>query len=209
MRLSLVVLTAGKSQGKVIPITRPEFVIGRDQQCHLRPASALISQRHCAVLARDERVFVQDFNSTNGTFVNGRQIKGQFELLDGDRLKVGPLEFRVQAESAAAAPRPAPPAKVLDRPRSEEEIAAALLALDDQGPQPGSPGVDEEGVPTGSTVFEGVPPPAADATADRPAPAKPAPSDTSSAAREVLDQYLQRHEMQKIRGSDPGKKKGK
>src|ERR1700694_3137453 len=101
MRLSLVVLTPGKSQGKVVPVSRSEFVIGRDPQCHLRPASARISQRHCALLIRGDKAFVRDFGSTNGTFVNGRQIRGEMEVLHEDRLKVGPLEFTLRIEASA------------------------------------------------------------------------------------------------------------
>ena len=40
-------------------------------------------------LARDNRAFVRDFDSTNGTFVNDRQIKGEIELQQGDRLRSG------------------------------------------------------------------------------------------------------------------------
>src|ERR671934_1307214 len=99
MKLNLVVLTAGKSEGKVIPIPVPEFVIGRDANCHLRPASPLVSKRHCAVLIRGGKAFVRDFNSTNGTFVNDEQVKGERELLNGDRLTVGPLYFAVRLET--------------------------------------------------------------------------------------------------------------
>ena len=99
MKLSLVVITPGKMEGKAIPITLSQFLIGRDPQCHLRPASALISKRHCAVLVRDERAFVRDFGSTNGTFVNDQPVKGEQELRDGDRFKVGPLDFRVALEA--------------------------------------------------------------------------------------------------------------
>ena len=38
MKISLVV-AQGVHTGKVIPVTAAEFVIGRDPQCHLRPAS--------------------------------------------------------------------------------------------------------------------------------------------------------------------------
>ncbi len=70
MKLRLVVV-GGVHDGKAIPITVPQFVIGRDPQCQLRPASPAISKRHCAVLVRGTQVFVRDFGSTNGTFVNG------------------------------------------------------------------------------------------------------------------------------------------
>src|SRR5215212_4078842 len=108
MKLSLIVQTAGKQEGKVLSITLAQFVIGRDPQCHLRPASPSISKRHCALIQRDGRVFLRDFDSTNGTFVNGDQIKGEVELHEGDQLKVGPLDFTVKIEATPAVNRPTP-----------------------------------------------------------------------------------------------------
>src|SRR5947209_9965180 len=98
MKLSLVVLTPGKMEGKAIPIKIPQFVIGRDPQCNLRPASALISKRHCALLVRDGKVFLRDFDSTNGTFLNEEPVKGEVEVKHNDRLKVGPLLFGLRVE---------------------------------------------------------------------------------------------------------------
>ena len=80
MKISLVVMTAGKSKGQTIPINLPQFIIGRDPQCNLRPASAVISKRHCAVLIKDGKVFVRDFDSTNGTFVNDVPVQGRSSL---------------------------------------------------------------------------------------------------------------------------------
>src|SRR5438046_884028 len=101
MKLSLVVLTTGKMEGKSIPISLPQFIVGRDPQCHLRPASALISKRHCALIMRDGKAFVRDFGSTNGTFLNEERLEGEKELHDQDSLKVGPLEFRVHLEPSS------------------------------------------------------------------------------------------------------------
>src|SRR5215467_6865446 len=100
MKLSLVVLTAGKQEGKILPIALSQFVIGRDPQCQLRPASALISKRHCALIQREGKAFVRDFDSTNGTFVNNEQVKGEIELHNGDQLKIGPLMFTVLLEAS-------------------------------------------------------------------------------------------------------------
>ena len=94
MKLSLVVMTAGKSKGQAIPVNLPQFIIGRDPQCNLRPASAVISKRHCAVLVKEGKVFVRDFDSTNGTFVNDVPVKGESPLKNEDVLKIGPLEFK-------------------------------------------------------------------------------------------------------------------
>jgi pSer/pThr/pTyr-binding forkhead associated (FHA) protein len=92
MKVNLVVLSEGKANGQKIPITLSQFVIGRDAQCHLRPASAVISKRHCAVLVRDGQVYIRDFNSTNGTFVNDEQV-AERSLRDGDVISLGGLEL--------------------------------------------------------------------------------------------------------------------
>ena len=62
MKLSLVVLTPGKQEGKALEVKLAQFVIGRDPQCHLRPASPMISKRHCALIQRDNKVFLRDFD---------------------------------------------------------------------------------------------------------------------------------------------------
>src|SRR5205823_4057739 len=63
MKLSLEVMTEGKQKGKLLPITLPQFLVGRDPQCHLRPASPSISKRHCVLIQREGRAFIRDFDS--------------------------------------------------------------------------------------------------------------------------------------------------
>ena len=77
MKLSLVVVNAGKASGQTIPIKISRFVIGRDPDCNLRPASAMISKKHCAVLVKNGKVTLRDFDSTNGTFLNDHQVRVQ------------------------------------------------------------------------------------------------------------------------------------
>lgn len=114
MKVSLVVLTAGKLKGKAISVVRSPFVIGRDSHCHIRAASLAVSSRHCALMLRGTRVFVRDFNSTNGTRVNDEMLVGETELRDRDRLAVGPLLFSVRIERLRAGvsqPTPLPATK--------------------------------------------------------------------------------------------------
>lgn len=127
MKLSLEVMTEGKQKGKRLPITLPQFVIGRDPQCHLRPASPSISKRHCAILQKENRAFVRDFDSTNGTFVNERQIKGEIELQNGDQLRIGPIILTVHVETGAPVnrPTPPPPTKNVKNAASGEKTPAA------------------------------------------------------------------------------------
>ncbi len=157
MKLSLVVLSTGKLEGKVLPINLSQFLIGRDPQCNLRPASAVISKRHCAVMVRDGKVFIRDFDSTNGTFVNDNQVEGECELQNDDVLKVGPLSFRVSIERSVSVDKPTPvPPKKETAASDDEDVAAMLLSLQDDGETVANPD-DSSMVPAGSTIMEMMP----------------------------------------------------
>ena len=101
MKLSLVVLAAGKMQGKTIPVTAQEFVIGRDPQCHLRPASPLISNRHCALIQREgsRYVFVNNNAPADWTCVNEEPVPHTRDLRDGDRIQLGNVLLRFQTRA--------------------------------------------------------------------------------------------------------------
>ena len=141
MKLSLVV-AQGVHSGKVIPITTADFVIGRDPQCQLRPASPAVSKQHCGIAVRDGKVYVRDCGSTNGTFVNGEQIAAEREVKSGDRLRVGPLEFDLKVETGAPAAKPAQPA-------AKPAVARAASAK----PAPSAAAVATDTVPEGGTVI--------------------------------------------------------
>ena len=87
MEVKLIVI-GGKHPGQVIPVPPPEFLIGRAEECHLRPQSDMVSRRHCAIMQEEGVVVVCDFDSKNGTYVNGQRLTARQELKPGDRLKV-------------------------------------------------------------------------------------------------------------------------
>ena len=95
MELKLVVV-GGRQAGTEIPIPGPRYLIGRGEDCQLRPQSNLVSRRHCAIVLEEGRALLQDFGSTNGTYVNGERVKDGQELKNGDHLKVGVIELEVQ-----------------------------------------------------------------------------------------------------------------
>ncbi|HTQ39367.1 MAG TPA: FHA domain-containing protein [Pirellulales bacterium] len=98
MELTLKLLT-GRSAGKEIPITVSKFLIGRADDCHLRPHSETVSRHHCVLLVEEGFCAIRDFGSRNGTIVNEQKVVGQHELHNGDRIKVGNLEFEVELTS--------------------------------------------------------------------------------------------------------------
>ena len=99
MELTIKLLT-GKSSGKEVKIPVNKFLIGRADDCHLRPHSDMVSRHHCVLLTEEGFCAVRDFGSRNGTFINDEQVVGQRELRNGDRVKVGNLEFEIQLTSS-------------------------------------------------------------------------------------------------------------
>jgi pSer/pThr/pTyr-binding forkhead associated (FHA) protein len=92
----------------------------------------MISKRHCAIVQRDGKVFIQDFGSTNGTSVNDQPVKDEIELQNSDRLKIGPLHFEVCIVQDAAAVKgatPKPPTKAVGaKPAPAKPAAKAAVA---------------------------------------------------------------------------------
>lgn len=222
MKLSLVVQNAGKASGQIIPITLAQFTIGRDPQCNLRPGSALISKRHCAILVRQGQVFLRDFDSTNGTFLNDEPVKGEVAVKNEDVLKVGPLQFKVAIEASKVSPAKTAepqvasaalkPTKVPSETQADDDIAAMLLSLPGEESTDVSTGAGEGDIPSGSTVMDLMVPKEAggDATAASetttsqasPTEKKPTPQPASKpdkkndpahlAAKAILEKYSRR-----------------
>lgn len=123
MKVSLVV-ASGVHQGKVIAITGPQFMIGRDPECQLRPASQAVSKQHCAVAVREGKVYLADFGSTNGTVLNGEIVRGEERAVsDGDSVQVGPIDFVLRIEILA------PKEDGTPLPERDPATAAALAAV--------------------------------------------------------------------------------
>lgn len=101
MEMKLVVV-GGKQSGMEIPVRAPKFLIGRGEECQLRPQSTMISRKHCAITVADGQVAIEDFGSTNGTFLNGEKVAGTHKLNNGDRIKVGMFELEVRLRVDAA-----------------------------------------------------------------------------------------------------------
>lgn len=63
--------------------TRSDFIV----------ENFLLSRAHCRfTLSLTNELLVEDLDSTNGTFVNGKKVQ-KWKLASGDRVKVGRVEF--------------------------------------------------------------------------------------------------------------------
>lgn len=93
MNVKLVV-ASGKSAGKSIAVKGNKLLIGRAEECDVRPLSEEVSRRHCAIHIGPSGVTVEDLKSRNGTFLNGEKYLQQQKLLMVISFESEPLNSR-------------------------------------------------------------------------------------------------------------------
>ena len=77
-------------------ITVPEFVVGKQRNSVDGVISRdSVSRIHCRFMLREERLFLSDRSSTNGTFVNGKLVEPgmEVEIFPGDRIIFADVEY--------------------------------------------------------------------------------------------------------------------
>lgn len=88
-------VVSGKQLGTLISLGTSKFLVGREQDCDLRPNSEMVSRHHCVFSVDEYTVRVRDLGSTNGTLVNGERTRTTVVLKPGDRVTIGKLDFIV------------------------------------------------------------------------------------------------------------------
>lgn len=90
----------GEFAGQEINIDR-DMLVGRHQDADILLQSAEISRRHAAFLLKEQGLWLQDLNSSNGTFVNEVRIQNETLLNSGDTIQFASLKFTVSAAASA------------------------------------------------------------------------------------------------------------
>lgn len=70
--------------------------LGRSSDADVRIEDRYASQIHARIYPRGDSYYVEDMNSTNGTFVNGRQVGGEARLSHLDSIQIGDTELRFE-----------------------------------------------------------------------------------------------------------------
>ena len=84
---SLRILT-GSLENEEIELTPDPMTVGRSSACNIRIADAGVSSKHAKIWCEDGQYFLMDLGSTNGTFVNDKDVDRE-QLNDGDVITFG------------------------------------------------------------------------------------------------------------------------
>lgn len=104
-----LVLQNGRQAGARRLLGTPLTFVGRAPHCDIRLNVDGVDPLHCLVVETPDGMLLRDLQSIEGTFVNGVRVDSVV-LQNGDLLKVGPFQFRLES---------------LAPPRGEDDKAAA------------------------------------------------------------------------------------
>jgi pSer/pThr/pTyr-binding forkhead associated (FHA) protein len=86
-------------EGDEFPLNSAPVTVGRGGQNDLvLSGDEFASARHARIEPRGDGVWVQDLDSTNGTYVNGSRVAGAQRLDPGDILRVGETDLVVEED---------------------------------------------------------------------------------------------------------------
>ncbi len=70
--------------------------LGRDVNNTIPLQDDFVSASHAALTYRGRAWYLEDFDSTNGTFVNGHPVQGIVAIAFGDELQIGQVRMRLE-----------------------------------------------------------------------------------------------------------------
>jgi pSer/pThr/pTyr-binding forkhead associated (FHA) protein len=77
---------------------QPEIMIGRDPNCDIAMMDEALSAHHARLTHHHGQWWLEDLNSTNGTFLNREKLTTPAVVITGDNFKCGNTVFDIQVE---------------------------------------------------------------------------------------------------------------
>jgi pSer/pThr/pTyr-binding forkhead associated (FHA) protein len=90
-----VVAALGHEPGTVFDLAQGA-TMGRGDHADIRVDDPFASSAHARIFQRGDFMHVEDMGSTNGTYLNGRQLRDAERLKVADVIRIGDSEYRYQ-----------------------------------------------------------------------------------------------------------------
>lgn len=96
-KLFFVHVVSGPLKGhKYFVKTDSKILIGRSEEANIRIGyDDFCSRKHALLYWENDKCFIEDLNSTNGTYINGDRIQGKAELHNDQVIGLGDTELLV------------------------------------------------------------------------------------------------------------------
>ncbi|HEX3998705.1 MAG TPA: SpoIIE family protein phosphatase [Pirellulales bacterium] len=95
----------GQRSGETYELVSPQVQLGRDSFCDVVIPTRSVSRQHARIVCEADGFYIEDLNSLNGTYINGRRISRRTRLADRDQIRLFDvlLEFHSGAVPPGAA----------------------------------------------------------------------------------------------------------
>jgi serine phosphatase RsbU (regulator of sigma subunit)/pSer/pThr/pTyr-binding forkhead associated (FHA) protein len=133
----------GSNPGVHFPLERASVVLGRHPQCDIVLESASVSRQHVKITLSEGNYYLEDLNSRNGTYLNGKLATKPQLLKEGDEIGICDLSFVFHPGT------PEPNLTSGPLPRRSAEDRATFV--DDERPAAGSVVMTKVDLSSGST----------------------------------------------------------
>jgi FHA domain-containing protein len=91
----VVVAAMGHEPGTTFDISHGA-TLGRADSSDIPVDDPFASSAHARIFARGDFMYIEDMGSTNGTYLNGRQLRGAEQLKVADVVRIGDSEYRYE-----------------------------------------------------------------------------------------------------------------
>ena len=110
-----------------IDVKQGDMKVGRRPGCEVFLDNLSVSGEHANIFTIGDDSFIQDLNSTNGTFINNKKIT-KHHLRNGDAVVIGKHTLVYLTEQAAATPQDFAKTVIINPAAMREAMAAAPAA---------------------------------------------------------------------------------
>jgi sigma-B regulation protein RsbU (phosphoserine phosphatase) len=128
-----LVIRKGANPGQRLPLEKDIIILGRSPECDIPIPSPSISRQHARLMRQDDKWFIEDMLSRNGTAVNNQPIATRVPLKRTDRIRI--CDFEAIFYDSATPPMPTleiPPAG-MEVEGEEIESSSTLTAIATHG----------------------------------------------------------------------------
>ncbi|HEX3052981.1 MAG TPA: FHA domain-containing protein, partial [Aggregatilineaceae bacterium] len=101
----VLIIQEGEKAGQRWTIREDMLVVGRGGECDLVLPERQVSREHIRIFRQNDGYYLEDLDSKNGTWVNGKQVKATtVPLRDGDEIQIALAVKMTFVGSEATAP---------------------------------------------------------------------------------------------------------
>ncbi len=74
---------------KLFPLSNERTILGRHFDCDIILNDKVVSRHHAHIFLANQEYYIEDLNSSNGTYVNKEKVEGRYRLQENDEIMIG------------------------------------------------------------------------------------------------------------------------